>query len=744
MAFLTKNKLFTTYRWSIRFISAVILFQTLFFKFSASPESVYIFTKTGMEPWGRILTGIIELIASIALMYNPYAWLGAFLATVIMFGAIFSHITLLGIEVFGDHGELFFMACGIFIGCIQTLYFERSKIPIIGSLLTTEKINAAKNKLNLRSIRLGFLFLGVCFSIALIGIFQQIFTIGKILEISSKGNVQAHTIAQLAYFLTILGVLAAFLLSVYLLKIIGTPIIRLIDVCKLTEEGSKSARVQIDSDPVAELGVMAISFNSMLDEIQRKDDNMNSLLAGIPDAVFFFDKDGHLSKEKSRSTENIFPFLHHCSNIFEFFNLTTGLDLQTAKESIDLFWDKTHNLDFETIADMLPKIVKVKISEGNTLIIHIKYRKEITINKELTRIIVVATDKTIEELHAFENKVQTERVKRISNVGSSIQDYLAAENDSRSLFIDVQRILKLGEEPSPDEFTILKRNLHSLKGMLATFHFTDLSKAIHDLESNLDFVFVDNDSITSTLQQVQNLTLDFEEKHKELENIFALDQEKHWVKIGKSKFENLKILSNELPLGIRTKILALEHQRPEILLKKFASYLANLSEQDGTKSIKLLVTPESDEIHPQVLLKLASSLGHIFRNSFDHGIETMEDRIKGGKSETGTITFNVQKQDGTKINISIKDDGKGIQSERLVEKAIQSGLWTKEKAAIASDSDKIHLIFEAGLSIKDQVSETSGRGVGMDAVKAEIENLGGSITVQTKLNIGTEFIIFLN
>lgn len=97
----------------VRTIAAVILAQTLFFKFTAAPESVYIFSTLGVEPWGRIAAGLMELMAVILLLGNRTAWLGALLAMGLMFGAIGAHLTRLGIEVQDDKGLLFGLACTV-------------------------------------------------------------------------------------------------------------------------------------------------------------------------------------------------------------------------------------------------------------------------------------------------------------------------------------------------------------------------------------------------------------------------------------------------------------------------------------------------------------------------------------------------------------------------------------------------------------------------------------------------------
>ncbi len=125
----------TIIAWICRIGAAVILLQTLFFKFTAAPESVYIFTKVGLEPWGRIGSGVAELIAAILILIPPTTWLGAGLAHVVMLGAIFSHLTVLGIAVMGDGGLLFGLALGVAACSAVLLFLQRRRLPLIGAYL---------------------------------------------------------------------------------------------------------------------------------------------------------------------------------------------------------------------------------------------------------------------------------------------------------------------------------------------------------------------------------------------------------------------------------------------------------------------------------------------------------------------------------------------------------------------------------------------------------------------------------
>jgi uncharacterized membrane protein YphA (DoxX/SURF4 family) len=123
--------------WLLRIAVAVILLQTLFFKFTGAKESVYIFTTLGAEPWGRIGSGVVELIASILILVPRTAVFGAILALGTICGAIFAHLTKLGIRIpaVDDHGELFGLAVLVFVGSLVILYLHRGQIPILGPRL---------------------------------------------------------------------------------------------------------------------------------------------------------------------------------------------------------------------------------------------------------------------------------------------------------------------------------------------------------------------------------------------------------------------------------------------------------------------------------------------------------------------------------------------------------------------------------------------------------------------------------
>lgn len=126
--------------WALQLLVAGVLLQTLFFKFTGAAESVYIFTTLGAEPWGRIGSGVVELVASVLLLIPATAGLGAGLALAVIAGALASHLTILGIEVQGDGGLLFGLAVIVFVSSAAILLIRRAELPIVGTWLRAHSL----------------------------------------------------------------------------------------------------------------------------------------------------------------------------------------------------------------------------------------------------------------------------------------------------------------------------------------------------------------------------------------------------------------------------------------------------------------------------------------------------------------------------------------------------------------------------------------------------------------------------
>lgn len=158
------------------------------------------------------------------------------------------------------------------------------------------------------------------------------------------------------------------------------------------------------------------------------------------------------------------------------------------------------------------------------------------------------------------------------------------------------------------------------------------------------------------------------------------------------------------------------------------------------KDVDLKISGEDTEVDKTVIEQIGDPLVHIIRNAIDHGIESIEDRLKKNKPEKGTISIDAY-QRGNQIVIVVADDGKGIDIVKVKKKALEKGLITDEDALKMTDESAINLIFLPGFSTQDVSTELSGRGVGMDVVKTNISKLNGYVEVTTKKDAGSTFMI---
>jgi two-component system chemotaxis sensor kinase CheA len=158
------------------------------------------------------------------------------------------------------------------------------------------------------------------------------------------------------------------------------------------------------------------------------------------------------------------------------------------------------------------------------------------------------------------------------------------------------------------------------------------------------------------------------------------------------------------------------------------------------KEINLEMHGEDTDLDKNLVEALADPLVHLVRNSVDHGIEMPDEREANGKSRAGKVTLSAS-QEGDHIMLSIKDDGAGMDAEKLRGIAVNKGILDADAAARLSDEDAYNLIFAAGFSTKAEVSDISGRGVGMDVVKTKISQLNGSVKIESELGKGTELLI---
>jgi two-component system chemotaxis sensor kinase CheA len=177
------------------------------------------------------------------------------------------------------------------------------------------------------------------------------------------------------------------------------------------------------------------------------------------------------------------------------------------------------------------------------------------------------------------------------------------------------------------------------------------------------------------------------------------------------------------------------------VFSKFPRVVRDLARTLG-KEIELKVEGQEVELDKTIIEGIGDPLTHLVRNSVDHGIEAPDVRRKAGKNTTGRVELRAFHEAG-QVNIEIRDDGKGLDGNMLAESAIRKGLLTEDQAAAMSDKEKMNLIFMPGFSTAKEVTDVSGRGVGMDVVKTNLDKLGGVVEIESEIGFGTNIRIKL-
>ncbi len=201
--------------------------------------------------------------------------------------------------------------------------------------------------------------------------------------------------------------------------------------------------------------------------------------------------------------------------------------------------------------------------------------------------------------------------------------------------------------------------------------------------------------------------------------------------------DHLSLLVSELQDGVmKARMLPIEQ-----LYNRFPRMVRDLADSLG-KQVELVLLGKDTELDRTLIEEIGDPLIHLLRNAVDHGIESPEQRSLNGKKERGTVTLSAAHQDNHVV-ISIRDDGAGMDADKLRASAASKGLLSESEARRLSDDEAVHLIFKPGFSTASQVSDISGRGVGMDIVRNDIERMSGMIDIETTKGQGTVFRIRL-
>lgn len=245
--------------------------------------------------------------------------------------------------------------------------------------------------------------------------------------------------------------------------------------------------------------------------------------------------------------------------------------------------------------------------------------------------------------------------------------------------------------------------------------------------TRLDQVLNLSGEIGLTKNRLNALRSDILNGRTDTDTLHSLDQSVSQLDLLVSDLQNAVMKTRMQPIGR--------------LFQKYPRIARDLARNLG-KDVELLLVGEETEIDKTMIEDLSDPIIHLIRNAVDHGVESPEERRAAGKPEKSQVRLEAR-QEGDHIVLLVADDGKGMNAERLRAKALQKGLITDEEANTMDERQSLALVFLPGFSTKDVASDVSGRGVGMDVVKTNIQKLNGSIDIRSEVGKGTTFVISL-
>lgn len=248
---------------------------------------------------------------------------------------------------------------------------------------------------------------------------------------------------------------------------------------------------------------------------------------------------------------------------------------------------------------------------------------------------------------------------------------------------------------------------------------------------------VDAERIDDVLNLIGELIIGKSMLHR---TIVEFDK-KHAKDPLRSRFADALALQSRVLEELQRSVMKIRMVPVEQLFRRFPRLVRDVAKA-REREVELTVSGEDTDLDKGILDALAEPLAHLVRNAVDHGIEALNERQTAGKKPTGTVHLSAYHQ-GNQMVIEVSDDGRGIHHEKLLQRAVERGTISAAEAAKLTQAEATRLIFEPGLSTADQVTEVSGRGVGMDVVATAIERLKGTIEVESTAGFGTKFRILV-
>jgi two-component system chemotaxis sensor kinase CheA len=488
---------------------------------------------------------------------------------------------------------------------------------------------------------------------------------------------------------------------------------------------------------------------------------IRDILDNVPSGFLTFDRSGRIGSNVSKATTGLFNTASLENKSFaEVCGLSAKETESVFKPFLEVLFDGT--LPPEDAIRLAPASVETSMGpDKGSRYIELEYhptyaRRPGDDSEKMDQVIVVANDRTQERRLRQEVARQQDRILAIAKI-------LEKKKEFHQLLRGVR---DLTDHP-PSSLSELARAIHTQKGFLQAFRLSEVAQVAHQLEDKLKLESASNperlseasaDTISSNpssfltylrddLNEYRRALEDFVSEHKEVLGM-SKDTEELSPSLTLTRNEGLlllKTIQNDLsssPTETKNRILrrlarSLLWEDPFTSLRGLEDPINFLAERQG-KAVKLHWKAQDDlRIHLTPYSSLFESFIHAFRNSVDHGIETRSQRREKGKAEEGKLICAISLDPGKSLlRITIQDDGAGVDLTSLKKSIIEKGLESAERLERLPEEELLKFLFRPGFSTRRSVSEISGRGIGLDAVHAEVLRLKGSVTLRNEKDRG--------
>lgn len=482
-------------------------------------------------------------------------------------------------------------------------------------------------------------------------------------------------------------------------------------------------------------------FNQALDVSAYEKHKIQAMLESLGQGIFIFDSKGKIEDGFSKACSDIFGQDLKGKTFFEILKLEQT-QASSVQEWIDIIYQEM--LDFDDLALAGPS----QFHKNQDKHIELEYKAVRGADGKISKIVCIATDKTQEILMKEKAESDAAYVKSITTLLKDKNSFMDFKEEFSS---NIELVKKELSVKDPDINSIF-RAMHSIKGGAATFGLLDIQKLAHSLED--DFSAIRDLDIELREAELESQINRFHQEINELTSLLESFLKENESIIGSTSERTKEVSVDALENFLVTNLSSSEQEKAreaftqefifESLTETFKQYNKAIEQVCETlnKEARLEVE-ESDFRYPISKIKpLLGALVHAFRNAVDHGLEDPDEREMLDKPREGLVKVSFSKKDD-RIKISISDDGGGIDPKKIAVLAYKKGLILKDEIASKTKEELIQYVLKPNFSSKEEVSEVSGRGVGLDAIKYEASKLGGNAWLQSELGMGTTLMITL-